>query len=174
MIRTGGLQRDFMALNRETPLPALAGLQTLRWADLKPILVTCSILAAVTWQLVVPVLANTSCGLIVPHEHVLVGYADNHDLARHEAAETACVAGKPAVPHRQAAELHNGKGHILSVVQITGATTTHVISLDSLIAFLSISADTRRFQQFHTRLDPDRLPGQSVVIPPVNPPPEAA
>jgi hypothetical protein len=44
------------------------------WRAVNPqsLLVACTILAVLAMQLVVPLVANTSCGLIIPHEHILV------------------------------------------------------------------------------------------------------
>lgn len=96
----------------------LSELKAYRWADIKSALVACVIITSTLWQFAVPFLANTPCGLIVPHEHILLGGAVDTDLAGHMDAEAACVVGNPASPQQQASELAGHKGHIVNVIHL--------------------------------------------------------
>jgi len=144
------------------------------WRAVNPqsLVVACTVLASLAIQLAVPFFADTPCGLIIPHEHVLIGGADEHDLAAHEAAEAACAAGTPASPDQQAADLHGSKGRIINVIHLDQAATAHPLNVEILLASLPIPILVRLPQQLSARLDLLRSPGQSVAIPPPKPPPE--
>ena len=143
-----------------------------RVADPRSLILACSILVALSLQFVVPFWADTPCGLIIPHEHILVGGADEHDLAAHEAAEAACAAGRPASPDQQASDLPGSKGRIVNVIHLDQAATAHPLNVEILLASLPIPILVRLPQQLSARLDLLRSPGQSVAIPPPKPPPE--
>lgn len=145
-----------------------------RWVDLRPIIVTCALLASLIWQFSVPVLANTPCGLITPHEHILIGQADDSDLEEHLAAEAKCALGKPDAPDKQAAELRGSKGRILNVIQSDSSQTSHPTMLHDVIAALPTLTAIQPFRSLYSRWERLHLLGQSVVIPPPKPPPKAA
>ena len=146
------------------------------WRAVNPqsLVVACAVLASLTIQLVVPFFADTPCGLIIPHEHVLIGGADEHDLAAHEAAEAACAAGRSASPDQQAADLHGSKGRIINVIHLDQNATTHLLNIDILLASLPTPITFQQPQGLSFRLDPLYSLSQSVAIPPPKPHPEAA
>jgi len=146
------------------------------WRAVNPqsLIVACAVLASLTIQLAVPFFADTPCGLIIPHEHILIGGADEHDLAAHEAAEAACAAGRPAPPDQQASDLHGSKGRIINVIHLDQNATTHLLNIDILLASLPISITFQQPQGLSFSLDPLYSLSQSVAIPPPKPPPEAA
>jgi len=143
-------------------------------ADIKSALVACAITAAILWQFAVPFLANTPCGLIIPHEHILLGGAVDTDLAGHMDAEAACAASNPASPQQQAADLHGHHGHVVNVIHLDQNISTHVFNLLSLAALLLIPLTFLLSRQLYGQLDPLHLLGLSVDIPPPKPPPLAA
>ena len=161
-----------MISNCGMSMTAMIGSRAPRRVDLRQFPAAFAILAALAMQLVVPFVANTSCGLIIPHEHILVGGADEHDLAAHEAAEAACAAGRPAAPEQQASDLHGSKGRIVNVIHLDQNATSHLVNVDILLASLPILTAFQQPQSLPVRLDPLRSPGQSVAIPPPKPPPE--
>lgn len=130
--------------------------------------------AALAAQLLAPYLAYMPCGLIIPHEHILLGRADLSDLERHEAAEAACAAGKPARhdPHVRVPD--GSRGRILNIIHFDGRATSPVVSLDILIGAMPTPLIIQDIQQIYADLDPQHLPGQSVSIAPPSPPPKAA
>jgi hypothetical protein len=131
-------------------------------------------LAVVLWQFLAPLLANTPCGLIIPHEHVLIGQANEDDLDNHLAAEAACAAGKPSSPEKQSADLHGRKGVVLNVVRLDRNTITRVFDLDGLAAWLPTPVMVPALNGLRARLDSLHLLGQSVAIPPPKLPPVSA
>ena len=144
-------------------------------ADFKPALMACAIVASILWQFAVPFLANTPCGLIIPHEHILLGGAVDTDLEGHQDAEAACASGKPASPQQPASELADQKGHIVNVIHLDqNTTTTHAVSLLGFAALLLVPLTLQYCRQLCGRLDPPHLLGLSVAIPPPKPPPLAA
>ena len=162
-----------MTLTRKSTQAGHSILKVWRAVDPRSLILACSILAALSIQFVVPLWAATPCGLIIPHEHILVGGADQHDLAAHEAAEAACASGHPAAPDQQASDLHGSKGRIINVVHLDQAATTHPINVETLLASLPTPTAFQLPQQLSVRLDLLRSPGQSVAIPPPKPPPES-
>lgn len=165
---------DFVADALGFPGMMSSSVKTFRQADYKSALLACAVMMVVVWQFVVPFLANTPCGLIIPHEHILLGGAGDTDLAGHVDAEAACAVGKPASPQQQASDLHGHHGHVVNVIHLDQNTTTHVVSLFSLAAILLIPLALHLCRQLHDRLDPLHLLGLSVAIPPPKPPPLAA
>lgn len=143
-------------------------------ADFRSTLVACAVMAAVVWQFIVPFLANTPCGLIIPHEHILIGGAGDMDLAGHMSAEAACAAGKPASPQQQAPRWQGHQGRVVNVIRLDQNTTSHIVNIFSLAAFLLIPVTLQLPRRLHARLDPLHLLDQSVAIPPPKPPPQAA
>ena len=162
-----------MTLRRKATQADHSILEAWREVDPRSLILACWILVALSIQLLVPLWADTPCGLIIPHEHILVGGADQHDLAAHEAAEAACASGRPAAPDQQVFDLHGSKGRIINIVHLDQATTTHPISVEILLASLPTPNAFQLPQQLSARLDPLRSPGQSIAIPPPTPPPES-
>ena len=136
--------------------------------------VTCGLLVTLLDQFGASILGNTSCGLIIPHEHILIGQADAHDLEQHLSAEAKCAAGKPDAPDEQAAELQGSKGHILQVIHFDGWKTTYLGIPYPVIGALPAAVVVRPFQPLHSRFEERLLPGQSASLRPPKPPPRSA
>lgn len=68
------------------------------------------------WQGSLPLLSLAGCGPLLPHEHVVIGYASQWDLMAHESAESSCTLGHatsaPASPATRSPE----SGMILTIV----------------------------------------------------------
>ena len=143
-------------------------------ANFKRALIACAVIISILWQLAAPFLANTPCGLIIPHEHILLGGAVDTDLAGHMDAEAACAVGKPESPQQQPSDLHGHHGHVVNVIHLDQNTSTYSFNLLSLAALFLIPPAPHLGQHSHTRLDPIHLLGLSVAIPPPKPPPLAA
>jgi hypothetical protein len=144
-----------------------------RWVDLKPMILACGSLLTLLAQFGVPVLANTSCGLIISHDHVLIGLADGDGLERHLLAEANCAIGTSDAPDEQASALQGGKGQILSVIYFDGNTTSQFTSLNLVIADLPTLVTVDHFRTLYFLLESIYLFGQSVSIPLPTPPPKA-
>jgi len=59
-----------MGLKRKSARTRISVFGSLRAINPQSFLLACTVLASLTIQLVVPFLANTPCGLVIPHEHV--------------------------------------------------------------------------------------------------------
>jgi hypothetical protein len=156
-------------------MEASTGSKVLRWVDLRPVIVACGILATLLWQFSAPVLGNRPCGLIIPHEHILLGQADANDLERHLATEARCTAGKRDAPDEHASEPQGSKkDHILQVIRFNGSKTNYLTILHHVIADLPTVVVVQPSQPLYSQLEQICLLGQSVSRPPPKPPPEAA
>jgi hypothetical protein len=145
-----------------------AGFKALHKAGLKPVLVACLMLATIVLLLVVPFVAATTCGLVIPHEHVLIGRASAQDLPDHEAAETACAAGKPATPAQA------GSGRILNVIRIDGDTASPILNMASVLLWLPVLTGVRDPRWLPIRIQPQSVSGSLMAITPSEPPPESS
>jgi hypothetical protein len=125
-------------------------------------------------QFSAPILGNTSCGLIIPHEHILIGQADTHDLEHHLAAEAKCAAGRPDAFDEQSTELKGSKGHILQVIYFDGWETTYLGIPYPVVGALPAAVVVRHLQPLHSWLEESLLPGQSTTLRPPKPPPRSA
>jgi hypothetical protein len=135
---------------------------------------TCGIFVTLVEQFGAPILGNTSCGLLIPHEHILIGQADTHDLEHHLAVEAKCAAGKPDTPDEQFTELQGSKGHILQLIHFDGWKTAYLGILSPVMATLPAVVVVRHLQPLHSWLEEPFLPGQSASIRPPKPPPRSA
>jgi hypothetical protein len=142
-----------------------------RWSII--VTITCGILVTLVGQFGAPVLGNTACGLGIPHEHILIGRADIHDLEKHLAAEARCAAGKPDGPDEQSTELQDGKGHILQIIHFDGWKVTYLGIPCPVMATLPTGVVAQNFQPLFSWLEESFLPGQSVTIRSPKPPPRS-
>jgi hypothetical protein len=136
--------------------------------------VTCGLVVIVLGQPIALVRANTACGLIIPHEHILIGQADAHDLEQHLADEAQCATGKSTSSDEQPFDLHGHKGRILNVIRIDQSGMGPFINWHPVVADLPTMTVVEAFRLLHFWLEQLRLIGSSVSIPPPKPPPKSA
>jgi hypothetical protein len=146
------------------------------WAFQRGVSVTVAggLVAVLLGQFTAPILGNTACGLIVPHEHILIGQADEHDLQEHLAAEAKCAAGKPDAPAEQSSELKGNKGHILQVIRFDGRNAAYLAIPYYVTADLPVTEIIQYFRSLYSLLEQTYLLGESVSIPPPKLPPKSA
>jgi hypothetical protein len=156
--------------DRKRLIPTLPSFGIFRRAALKSV-AACVLLATLLWQFTAPILANTGCGLLLPHDHILTGEANREDLERHLEAEEDCALGKPDVPDEQAVKLQGRKGRIVNVVPVGISEIIHSLSLDQVTAHLPGEIASPDFRQLYIRLIPIHLFDHSaIIIPPIPPP----
>ena len=133
----------------------------------------CGLLLILVGQFIVPLLAVKPCGVIVPHEHVLLGHVSAIDLRRHLAAEAHCARGKPDAPEPQAARLRASRGVILNVVAPDQGQAGPRSMLHCATADLPPGMRIVQVWPPASRLEPIQIAPRSVIFSPPNPPPEA-
>ena len=170
MIRVGWL----MILNHKRRIAAPVGSRVSGWVDLRLVVITCMFLACLVGRFGVLVLANTLCGLITSHGHILTESADEHDLERHLAAEANCARGEPAPPDEQTSALQGSQGYILNVIDSDPSQVPYLTNLYHFVADVPAVVAVQHFRPLHSRLEPIHLTGQSVTTSPPTPPPKIA
>ena len=166
------LRQRFTVFDRYLLVSTGGGSRASRWVDASSTIATCLVLVALLGQFSFPFVANTLCGLIIPHQHILVGRANELDLERHLTAEARCAARRPDMPDAQAAELHGSKGQILNVVNLDGSQITYLAILSNTIADLPTGIVVAPFRPLYSLLEIVHLPGPAVAILPPTPPPK--
>lgn len=97
-------------------------------------------LSGIIWLSVAPAFMVTSCGLLEPHSHLLLGGASELDLETHLAAEAACAHGDPLAAALLVTQLRPGKPEVLSMPHVEDRSTqpASILSVD-LLAVLAPS-----------------------------------
>lgn len=135
-------------------------------------------LFCILWLSIAPLFFATRCGLFLPHDHLLLGGANESDLESHLAAEAACATGAAPDAPPAPGHSHIGGGMIVSVAHFEpsepGSTAPgSIFNLDQL-ALPALPADCDRLALLVWRLLPSRLAERLYFLPPWDPPPEAS
>jgi hypothetical protein len=119
-----------------------------------------------------PLMAFGRCGLLAPHEHVLLGGADESDLRQHLIAEAACRLGAHE-PVSGGLPRAAARKEVLSVTR----GETHLVTIGQgqpRLAVTAIAAPrcSNQVIAWQMRRPPDKACSPSVS--PLTPPPRAA
>ena len=121
-----------------------------------------------------PLTAFTQCGLLLAHDHILLGGANEGDLLGHLQGEAACVSGKAAISDGSAPRTST-REKVVSVIR------TDLISFSAIIGvgYPMLVQTVVIVPECSTRLCPwwagqSPTKAYSLVTPPLDPPPNSA
>lgn len=132
-------------------------------------------LLGIFWLSIAPLFSTSSCGLLLPHDHLLLGGASEADLYAHLLAEAACASG-----HAQAGALamlqpHAGAGRIISISHAEPETMPllNILGAGQLVMLLPALAIGGLLLWLVWRLSLSIPVARSRLFPPGDPPPES-
>jgi hypothetical protein len=145
----------------------------LRRMPASSILVGLLCLSGVFWLSIAPIFFATRCGLLLPHDHLLLKGASENDLETHLSAEAACAAGGAPL---DVAHSHPGAESIISVSHFEPESTSpgSILTLDQLTLVIpALLAGGGLLPLFVWRLPFPWVAERSYSPPPGDPPPES-
>lgn len=140
-----------------------------------PALVVLVCLSSILWLSIAPALMVTSCGILIPHDHLLLGGASQSDLQAHLAAEAACAGGVSGAA-LSAFHHHIGRSEVVSIPHVEDRSSDpgSILSLDQLtLAIPTLLAGSGLLMLLVWRLPLLCLVEHLLYLPPWDPPPEA-
>jgi hypothetical protein len=132
-------------------------------------------LSGIFWLSIAPIFFATRCGLLLPHDHVLLGGASESDLRAHLSAEAACASGDGLDVSPLDEHTHVGGAAIISMSRFEPGSTLpgNILNPDQLALLIpGLLAGSGLLTVVVWRPSSPWMPGRSYFPPPRDPPPK--